>query len=129
VSYREDDLLLVDYYCTTPNSPKSSGTTTIWLKEAPVWTMQYGGEYEQIAIPFLKQVLWDAYAAGCFFGGSGPQVRFRSNLLYVNRYDGPFFQDFRGREEIFRIHNNVKARVLGYHEYLGMALVQDPSTI
>jgi len=49
-----------DTYTTFPLNDSSSGSTTIWFDQTPVWTMSYGGCYKKKAIPFLKLALLSA---------------------------------------------------------------------
>ncbi len=118
VTYRKDDLRLVDMWCTNPNSNKSAGTTTIWFKDEPLWIMQYGGEYKQDAIPVLKEALLKAYEHNIFAGGRGPVTFQKNRLLYDNNVTKNFFGNFEGQEVI----SSEGGIVLGYHDYRGMFL-------
>jgi hypothetical protein len=120
VIVRLKDYMVIDEWRTTPYSDCSAGTTTIFFRNAPVWWMSYGGSYSKEAIPFLKMALARAYEKGKFCGGRGPE-QFKNGLfLYSNYVRLKDFTRFQGREEIRRLK---VAEVLGFHEYLGMALI------
>ncbi len=119
ILYSEGDLRLLDLYCVNPNSPKTTGTTTIWFKDVPVWVMHYGGFYKDSAIAILKNALRKTYKDGVFVGCRGPMIFQEDSLVYVNRLHIGNFGKFEGREEVFRPKDGVS---LGYHEYWGMSL-------
>lgn len=114
--------VVVDRYCVTPHSDKSTGTTTIFFEGQPVWWMTYGGEYKKSTIPFLKEALKETYRQSKFLGGRGPSRFQKDNLVYVNRrgFDGTRFALFEGREEIVEIPS---LNSVGFHKYFGMLLI------
>lgn len=120
--FEEGDWRLLDLYCVTPHSPMSAGTTTIWFQGAPVWVMNYGGFYEQSAIPFLKRALHLAYEAHHFVGGRGPRVFVEIPLVfvYMNYPRLKDFAKFEGHEEIFSAETGDS---VGFHDYSGMSLL------
>lgn len=122
IPFCEGDFYLLDYYCVTPWSPKSAGTTTIWFQGIPVWTMSYGGAYEERAIAFLKRMLRMTYEAHQFIGGRGLRRYSDGSLFYMNNPQPNDFAEFRGREEIFSMKGEGIVS-LGFHEYWGMSLV------
>jgi hypothetical protein len=98
----------------------SSGTTTIWLQDKPVWIMHYGGHYPDVAMGFLKECLLEAYVRRReFFGGRGPYFVRGERFTYVNRVASEAFSDFEGEERVFDLDN----REIGSHWYRGMSLV------
>jgi len=120
IRYEEGELLLVDAYCTTPRSIRSSGTTTIFLSGNPIWWMTYYGEYEKVAIPFLKKVLSETYKNRSFCGGRGPSgFLYEGDFKYHNTLKRNDFADFAGAESICDRDNNP----LGWHKFHGFSLV------
>lgn len=119
--YLEGDFCVLDEYGKGRGSNFSTGTTTIWYFDEPVWVMTYGGCYREDEIPFLKSVLVDAYRKGEFYNGRGYYWVESPNLIYSNmpRRDCTFL-DFGGREEISTRANNIP---LGHHWYHGMSLL------
>ena len=112
---------VIDFYLANPDSDKSTGQTTVWLKGAPVWTMHYGGRYAKIAIPFLKECLTRAYVRErIFYGGRGPLFVRGERFTYVNRVARSSFADFEGEEHIFDLSENR----VGNHWYRGMSLLK-----
>lgn len=125
IPYKDGDFYLLDFYCTTPNSDRSAGTTTIWYKNLPVWTMNYGGYYEEHVIDFLKLALLKTVEKQEFIGGRGPRKFAHRNfngLMYVNnpKIGSIGFREFKGREEIYDFLNGD---YYGFHEYWGMLLI------
>ena len=118
IRFQDGEFLLVDRWCVNPLSPKSAGTTTIWIQEFPVWVMNYGGFYEESVIALLKHVLRNTYEAHQFIGGRGPILYEEGDLVYMNHPDHNEFAEFDGDEEIF----DVKGTSFGYHKYWGMKL-------
>jgi hypothetical protein len=115
------DYLVVDRYCTTSCSDFSAGTTTIFFRGSAVWWMSYAGRYPEKVIPFLKEVLRKAYEEEIFFGGRGRDSSNNEAFVYSNQEtEGWDFTRFKGREEISDIKTTKR---LGFHEYLGMALI------
>ncbi len=109
---------LSDRYCVAQDGKRSVGTTTIWFRHLPVWVMNYGGQYEDCAIPHLKHALMHTYTRGIFIGGRGPETFIEDSLVYNNRAHGGFAK-FDGRESVYDCANG---RPLGFHEYWGMSL-------
>lgn len=110
---------VVDCYLTGSDSGKSAGSTMIWYKAEPVWTMSYGGEYAKAVIPFLKKCLQQAYVQQQFYGGRGPEFVEEDPFVYVNRFHGTFSR-FKGEE---RIYDKSGVRY-GNHWYQGMSLIK-----
>lgn len=120
IPFRDGDFYLLDRYCVSPYSSSSAGTTTIWFKDVPVWVMNYGGYYQERAIPLLMTALRSTYGKANFVGGRGPRV-FRSGVMvYVNHPRLNGFVKFEGREEVFVAETSEP---LGFHEYWGMSLL------
>jgi len=121
IPFEDGDFYLLDRYCVNPHSQRSTGTTTIWFRNEPVWVMNYGGYYTKGATAFLKNALGKAYQEHHFVGGRGPRV-YKDGLayLYINQARINEFEKFEGREEIFAGVDNVP---LGFHEYWGMSLI------
>jgi len=118
-SFHDGDLLLVDRYCSAPDSTASAGTTTIWHKDVPVWVMHYGGWYERSAIECLKLALRETYGSDQFVGGRGPRSFSVGSIAYANEPRLDDFKKFDGREEIRDVSTGT---LLGFHEYWGMSL-------
>lgn len=122
----EEHFRLLDLWLTTPLSTKSFGTTTIWWREAaesvwiPVWFMQYGGWYEEEAIPLVQAALSETYAKSEFHGCRGPGYVLSDDLVYMNTPRLSGFGRFEGQEEVRRYSSN---ELLGVHEYSGMSLL------
>lgn len=119
--FTHGDYLIVDRYCTTPLSDYSAGTTTIFYRTMPVWWMSYAGHYPKEAIPFLKKVLAETYAANDFNGARGPAF-YRDpgkGLWYHNTADGDF-EEFSGVEVIRKIDAD---ELIGLHKYQGISLL------
>jgi len=113
ISFEQGPFRVVDCYMTNFNF--STGITTIWFREKPVWMMHYGGWYEKEAIPFLKFCLRRAYIERHFYGGRGPNFMRDDRFTYVNRIEHNNFRDFAGEERIF----DLSEKCLGYHWYRG----------
>jgi hypothetical protein len=121
ISFQDGGFYLLDFYCVTPNSLRSAGTTTIWFQDIPVWIMNYGGYYAGKGVmAFLKRALCQAYEAREFVGGRGPHVYSDDQFIYVNQPRPNCSSKFEGREEIFSATRNFS---FGYHEYWGMSLL------
>ena len=120
IQYDNGDLHLIDQWCSGNVSNNSSGMTTIWFKDRPIWVMHYWGNYADSATSFLKDALMQCYKHDLFYGGRGPLVcPGPDGLLYRNQYTSNRFERFAGREEIVSLPG---ATVLGWHEYAGMSL-------
>lgn len=123
IEFEEGDYRVVDRYCTTPQSDKSAGTTTIFHKDIPIWWMCYGGSYPPEVIPFLKAALKEAYQRKQFQGGRGPTTfSGEEGLIYFNTKETTAnFQRFEGEERIHR--RGSSSWCLGTHKYWGMSLI------
>jgi hypothetical protein len=114
---------VLDTYCTTPLNDKSVGFTIIWFDDIPIWTMNYGGEYPEHTIPFLKLALQSTIIRRDFIGGRGPS-RFTHedypDLIYTNNVYSMkrAFSNFSGQEHIYE-----KGNLVGHHDYWGMSLI------
>jgi len=136
ITFTDGDYKVVDEWHTNPDSDLSSGTTTIFHKDRPIWWMSYCGKYPKDVIPFLKQALKKTYERGEFNIGRGAQS-----------YEGPLvgdkrmhysctktinefcdFQRFNGIERITEITGSLNDPArngfqLGYHQIMGMSLI------
>ncbi|XLQ20441.1 MAG: DUF5680 domain-containing protein [Candidatus Moraniibacteriota bacterium] len=123
ITFRSEDFVVHDAYCTTPLSNMSSGFTTIWFKDTPVWTMKYGGQYSPDCIPLLKLALRKTYQQHIFRGCRGPSrcaSPDKPQLVYFNDVeDESDFAQFAGRESIIL----TGVGEAGFHRYFGMALI------
>jgi hypothetical protein len=117
--WQEGNLSIIDTWYVSPGSDKSAGHTVIFLEDVPVWFMSYGGQYQESAIPLLKQALKQAYQERRFLGGRGISRAEGTDLYYINVPRVNDFAKFCGREEITNRNKNL----LGFHEYWGMALI------
>ena len=121
IPYELGDFKVLDCYYTATDSNKSTGQTIMWFRDKPVWIMCYGGEYADIAIPFLKQCLHRAYVQERrFYGGRGPHFVRGDRFTYTNDIRQEFIDGFEGEERIF----DLSEQPLGYHWYRGMSLLQ-----
>lgn len=118
ITFESGDFRVVDSYITTPHSAKSAGTTTIWGRNRPVWLMQYGGEYPEHTIPFLKECLLMNYKERHFYGGRGPEI-VEGQFIYLNKVENNDFGNFYGEESI-----HVGGQRIGFHWYRGMSLLK-----
>jgi len=120
---KEDDLQLVDSYCTVKGSNISAGHTIIRHRDVPVWIMQYGGWYAKRAIPLVKEALTYAYESQDFWGGRGRALT-QGDLAYTNYPDRRQneFALFSGYEYV-RLPNGL---AMGYQRYSGMRLPKNP---
>lgn len=116
ILYEHGPYKVLDCYMTNYNF--STGTTTIWFREKPLWAMHYGGRYEKEVIPFLKYCLRRAYSERRFYGGRGPNFMRNDHFTYVNQIEHSSFREFSGEERIF----NINEKCMGYHWYRGMSL-------
>jgi hypothetical protein len=91
---------VADCWLVSNNSNLSSGTTTIWFKNEPVWVMHYGGWYDMEVIPFLKKCLLRAYRKREFYGGRGPVLVRGKDYVYENQVTDRRFEVARGEESI-----------------------------
>ena len=114
---------VVDYWLVTANSNKSTGSTTIWFDEQPVWVMHYGGWYDKDVIPFLKKCLHRAYVEERkFYGGRGPTEVKDRDLRYNNEIDRNDFFNARGEEFVYDFSGDDK-KCRGFHWYRCMSLL------
>ena len=118
--------LVQDLYFVSPDSPTSSGITTISCDEVAVWYMSYGGQYEKKVIPFLKEALKESYLVSDFVGGRGPKsypskelINCGAGLSYNNFVTKNDFTDFDGEEGIMDEHGSK----LGWHKYFGGMMI------
>lgn len=124
--FAENEFQLVDKYCVIAETKRSTGTTTIFFRNNPIWFMVYGGFYQKKHIPFLKEVLLKTYKEKEFFGGRGFYMK-KNKLIYINKSHKRYspigencFTEFSGEEKIV---SNATGRRHGYHNYFGMALI------
>ena len=120
IPFRDGKFYLLDLYSKTKDSAKSTGTTTIWHDDNPIWIMHYGGFYKEEAIGFLQRALAEAYITNRFIGGRGPSLFEDDQFRYENTSVTNDFSRFRGREDVLK---KQSSEVMGYHEYWGMSLV------
>ncbi len=117
IMYKKDDFRVLDRWCVS-DAKKSTGTTTIWFFDNPIWVMNYGGFYKKENMLALKQALMVAYIRRLFVGGRGPRsLTGPFNLEYSNYANGDF-SSFHGKEYLSDYGEKV-----GWHEYWGMALI------
>jgi len=121
IEYGKGECYLLDCYCVTPYSSKSAGFTTIYLRNIPIWVMHYGGAYDKTVMPFLKSLLLETYQKKEFRGGRGPGAFLKGSFYYRNEMNRDDFTIFSGREEI---HNKDTGKLLGYHNFSGMILLE-----
>jgi len=120
IEHCDGDFHLVDCYCKNPEYHGSSGFTTIYWKNNPVWVMHYGGDYiNDKAVDFLKYALSWAYKRKRFCGGRGPSSLCAATMIYINTAEQNDFTKFSGRETI---HDAETGQLYGHHIYQGMAL-------
>ena len=117
--YEKGIFRLIDTWSGTEGSDYSAGMTMIWQQGEPVWVMQYGGWYAEVAIPFLKLILRSMYTGRRFNGGRGPGSHNDEVFSYCNTVDQNNFANFKGEESI----HGPKDRFLGFHRYSGLLLV------
>jgi hypothetical protein len=121
---------MLDMYVANGDSGNSTGTTTIWCKDIPVWTMHYGGNYPKAVLPFLKRTLLQAYTSEKrFYRGRGPiyfHTEDSNSMFYINdiEHGKERIDDFAGEEKIF-----VDGKVAGRHWYRGMFLPSEGTRI
>ena len=116
-----DDFTVIDEWDVTPFTDCSGGRTTILFLNIPIWLMFYLGSYPKEAIPTLKTALGQNYRAGIFNGGRGPD-NYSDNIFSYENFvkHGSSFANFHGEE---RIYSRVAGGIVGYHEYMGKALI------
>ena|SRR3989344_937298 len=121
---------LIDYFVVNPESKISCGNTLITHDGNPVWAMQYSGRYEEMAIPFLKSVLFSQYSRCNFSGGRGPNsvIETDGRLEYRNNMAQKDFGYFSGTEEvrIFAPEDEAGHKpylVIGTHRYSGGLMI------
>lgn len=117
-TYKKGTFLVIDLWFTSKFNNKSFGITIIWYKQSPVWFMVYAGEYEHDATLFLKDVLAQTYKNKSFHGGRGVPSYVGSKFTYHNNQTKSGFEDFGGKETIYKKHE-----VRGWHKYWGMSLI------
>lgn len=123
LEYRDGHWFVRDEYSTTIGT-RSGGIGRIWFRNILVWEMHYWGEYEEKAIPILKAILRETYAACQFCGGRGnDDLPASEGLLYENVHRGGF-KSFSGRERVIDVAH--QGRQLGYHAYSGGLMVDLP---
>lgn len=120
IEFVDGDFHMMDTYCKAQGGIKSSGTTTIWHQNHPVWVMHYIGEYPPEAIAIVKEALIKAYSSHMFIGGRGVRtLKNNSEYRYENNVTKNEFSDFSGIEKVI----DMKGRIVGFHEYLGRILI------
>lgn len=123
--YAEGSFRMMDEWCSNPSDFWSSGYTTIWFDQIPVWQMFYWGMYTEEAAKFLKEALRASYQDDKFYGGRG-RVSYEGvdsqgdKLVYRNIPKYSSFGLFEGSEDITLVK---KQRQLGYHNYMGFSLM------
>ncbi len=118
IPYTKGNYTVHDGYYTKNTSNASFGSTIIWHRGEPVWSISYQGRYDERAIPFLKRALMVNYASHIFNGGRGPAEFIYAGWIYRNVVlEDHGFRHFRGREEISRVGECS----YGWHEYQGMS--------
>lgn len=134
--HRDGPFRLIDTFCSgedqfaelerADEQRASSGQTTIWYVDKPIWVMSYSGQYPSKAIHFLKSVLWAAYSHRCTRGGRGVHYYGQDDLSYTNLNDqfgsNDGFADSSGTEYIYEaqpqeVASFVAGHRLGYHHY------------
>ena len=118
IVYEKDGFRVVDRY-DTPRAGESSGTTTIWFLDEPVWVMHYDGFYRKKDIPVIKSALMLTYKKNEFLGGRGPAYFTApfGHLVYRNSYVGVFLV-FSGAELFYD-----GSELVGHHTYWGGSLI------
>lgn len=124
--YRQDRLSMIDEWCANPDPIWSSGQTTIWFDELPVWQLIYWGIYTKEAAKFLKEALRESYADGVFYNGRGrPSYRgvgdHGNPLIYRNAPKYTRFDTGQGFEDVTDLGSQKQ---LGYHHYRVICLLQ-----
>lgn len=121
--YAEGSFRLMDEWCSNPEPDWSSGHTTIWFEQMPIWQMFYRGRYTKEAAKFLKEALRVSYQDGQFYGGRGRREVMDPDgkMIYRNFIKYPRFTRFEGQETIY----DLDAHQLGYHNYMGFSLLPD----
>ncbi len=133
IIYVDGPFSMIDQYCVVPiadqidparygavGSPRSSGTTTIWFEDTPVWQMSYMGQYTPEASALVKRALLAAYGEKLFLGGRGPEDFEGDGMGYSNLVEHNDFEEFRGHE---RVSKKFMSNIEGYHAYMGMMLI------
>jgi len=118
LTYSSGDLMLIDQWATYKSSDRSSGSTTIYKDNQPIWVMSYEGHYPEDALPTLKAALHINYKKKVFLGGRGPAIVNIAGYHYSNQIGNNEFTDFDGAEYIHRGQLYV-----GSHSYRGQSLV------
>jgi len=137
IIFSDGRFTMIDRYCVVPieaqddpdevihtgrpvlAAPRSSGLTTIWFEDVPVWQMSYHGQYTPQASAFVKCALRAAYGDKQFFGGRGPSVFEDNDFSYHNEIEQNRFAVFRGCEKVWGQEVDV---LEGFHRYMGMLL-------
>ncbi|MDP2631730.1 MAG: hypothetical protein Q8P30_03110 [Candidatus Uhrbacteria bacterium] len=128
-SFQDSKFLLKDRFSSTPESDKSSGTTTIWFQDVPIWNMYYAGWYTKEASGVVKHALRQAYENEVFRGGRGQPCTLTKQMSpdsqeitvrYNNVLRSNGFDQFEGCEDVRNMSHN---ELCGYHRYHGMILL------
>jgi hypothetical protein len=116
VRHKDGSFSLTDTWISTPYSNRSSGVTTIYYKDVPIWVMHYGGWYEKEADYVLRAALKWSYEQGEFTGGRGPEEFETSYMRYTNVLARNRFVNFEGIEKIV---GKGTGTLYGTHWYRG----------
>jgi hypothetical protein len=123
IIYECGSLKVIDYYCKSePPDANSMGSTVIIYDGKPLWCMNYGGFYRELAIPFLKKALLKNYERDEFLGGRGPEKFEEGRMVYSNKSKGNFLR-FEGAEEIIlKPDAGQPGHSIGWHKFFGFLL-------
>lgn len=109
----------IDEWRTSSLGDGSNGTTSIYQKNTLLWEMQYGGNYPEHAIPFLREALLENYSRHVWCGGRGSQKYFKDDYRYFNNVGiGSDFTNFYGQETIEQKIDGLWTPI-GTHHYRG----------
>ncbi len=116
----------IDEWRTTDLGEGSNGVTSIYYRGHLIWEMQYGGQYPNRVIPFLRKMLERNYTQGIWLGGRGPAAYKEGVFSYENRVEKNNFADFCGKETVYEIYPNGGDHAIGHHYYRGGFVMNDP---
>lgn len=108
LEYKKGEKMYLDTYL---GGEKFSGEEALWIRETPVWAMNYTGRVlsDSFSGNFLKECLSHISSEAPY---RGPALHSHGDYTYHNKYDGNFTW-FRGFEEIY--YQNHKVYECMYH--------------
>ena len=120
IRYAEGDFLVVERFAAVSDRKwvNLHFSVTVFIGDAPAWSLELGGRYEEHAIEFLKAAIRHAYANHVFAGGRGGNSEMGGAFVDSKKYPGLAYVNYvRDREGPLStvgheaIHDTVLGRI------------------